>query len=51
MGTLETFFLIRAIKWLLRWLASNEKNRKIVEDRIMDEVADAIHKALEDSDV
>lgn len=27
MGTWETFFLIKALKFLIRWLTSNEKNR------------------------
>ena len=28
MGQLETMLLITAIKWLIRWLSSNEKNRE-----------------------
>ena len=47
MGSIERFFLVRGIMWLWRWLSSNDKNRKEVEDRIMNEVVDAVHKALE----
>jgi len=61
MGILEKYLLIGAIKWLFRWLSSNEKNQKNKGIRIkkseryeyefeMDEIVDTVYDILENPD-